>query len=137
MTLEFALIFPLALLVISFITALGLRSLFAAATEYVTRDVARQGSIRIVDNDPTTDRYLDEAALQAAVRTRLNGVLSQATVQRIPTPNNPARPNGEGDLLTVIVTAPVPGVSALQGLAAPLGLTFLTEVTQRVTVRFE
>ena len=44
---------------------------------------------------------------------------------------------GEGDTLTLIVTAPVPGVERPARPHRPLGLDFLTEVTQSATVRLE
>lgn len=128
---EFALLVPVAFLLIGFGIALGLRGLFAATTEYVARDVARYGAIQ------RSGAYADPAQLQARAQGSVNGLMGGATVTAVYGQTTPGARLGEGDTLTLTVTAPVPGVSALRALTGSLGLDFLTSVTQSATVRLE
>ena len=138
---EFALLLPLALLIIFFTLALGLRTFYAAAAEFVARDVARQGSI---ETGPGLVRsYPNQAELQDKARGSLGGaVLSRATVTRTLVTDPGVSQSGEGDLLTVTVTSAVPGVAGLQAFVnavpgPPLNLSFLSTVSQSATVRLE
>jgi Flp pilus assembly protein TadG len=152
---EFALVFPLALLLIGFILAAALYAFWSAMSADVTRDAARHESIQLSDGIG----YPSTSALKTYAEGRLGGVLGTPNeVQTVFTlcsgPHNKHCTTettasgendnlGQGDMAEVTLTYPVPGIGALTGLvnAVPglgdLNLSGLDHVSHTVQVMLE
>ena len=74
-TVEFALLIPLALLFVGFILALGMRTLWAGFAEDAARSLARYGSIRTATGD-----YPSRPALVTRSGSLLGGILGTPTI---------------------------------------------------------
>lgn len=153
-TVEFALVFPLALLLIGALLSFGLRSLWQAGAGYTARDLARYASIACLGG--TVNPTYPDMPLTAV--TSCSGGTPQTLAQRAngelggwigtPTSVTSVATNGTdrphvGDLVSVTVTYRVPGVTALTGFvnAIPglgsLDLTPLATVSATATARRE
>lgn len=154
-TVEFALVIPLAILFLGFVLALGLRALWGGLAEDAARSLVRYASIRnAAGTYPTRPEIVTRSG------TVLGGVLGTPTLTLLEVVRasngsdnvqtgqfatddvNAAPTEGSGDLLKVIVTYRVPGVSILTDLVRNLpgvgfDMTGLSTVTETSSARRE
>jgi len=157
---EFALVFPLATLMLAFLAAVGLNVFWSALAENAARSAARYASVPNTaghwpKGDATVDTMQSVSSLAAGA---YNGILGTPT--SVVGSNCHDRGTGDesncdpsslamsagfqcqhtGDLLTVQVAYHVPGLNGLQGLVNALpgvDVTGLATVTHTVRVRCE
>lgn len=154
---EFALVFPLAVVMIGFLTALGLRVFWAALADNATRSAVHYASIaNTARHYPKGNATVDGMkSVSSQAGGAYSGVLGSATVTGSVC-SDPVEANCDpsvlplaanfqcdksGNLITVEVTYQVPGLSGLQGLinaipGAP-DVTQLATVTNIATARCE
>lgn len=146
-TVEFSLLLPIALLFIGFLTALGLRTLWAALADDASRSLARYASIR----STSTGYYPNRPLLATKSDKLLGGILGTPTITMTQTQyatltyNQDATDTsalGPGDLVTVKVSYRVPGISFMTDLVKniPLigmDLSGFSTVTDSATARRE
>lgn len=125
-TVEFALMFPLLMLVVGFMLALGLRTFWSALADYATRDMARYAGLQ-----KTTTYYPNRTDVVKDGAAIFGGTLGTPTVTLTETAATTLTPAydqdasfdsrlGEGDTVTVTTTWNVPGLSALVGIVKGL-----------------
>jgi len=157
---EFALVFPLAVLMLAFISALGLNVFWSALAENAARSAARYASVpNTAGHWPKGDATVDSMQSVSSQAAGAYGGLLGTPVSVVGS-NCHARGTGDetncdpstlalsagfqcqhtGDLLTVRVGYHVPGLTGLQGLVnvlPGLDVTGLATVTHTVRVRCE
>jgi Flp pilus assembly pilin Flp len=161
---EFALVLPLAVLILAFVTAAGMRVFWAALSDNATRAAAHYASLQnfkgcypVRDNSVgglssvksnTAGAYGGMLGTPTMTITNSGGVTTKALCYGGNDYNGATFPSGwercgrEGDVITVTTTYHVPGLSGLQSLVngasfGSLNVTGLASVTHTATARCE
>ena len=148
---EFALVFPLAIVILAFTTALGLRVFWSSLSDNAARSAARYAAVPFANGTyPTDDQIKDH------VKNAYGGLLGTPTSVVIlncrsyqPTDESlcetednraPTPPGRAGDLVTVTIKWQVPGIQGMQSLVNAIpgfDVSGFSSVTQTARARRE